>query len=43
MADWPVIDYQWQTFFTRRASQPPNPRNGLESGPGADHGSAGQP
>jgi hypothetical protein len=36
MADWPIIEYQWQTFFTRRASQPKEPADRTE--PGTDAG-----
>jgi hypothetical protein len=43
MADWPIIEYQWQTFFTRRASQPPSPGNGLEPGTGADDDPTARP
>jgi hypothetical protein len=43
MADWPIIDYQWQTYFTRRASQPPDPVNGLESGVNPDRAATGRP
>jgi hypothetical protein len=43
MSDWPIIEYQWQTYFTRQMSQPREPGNRLEPGVSPDRTAPGRP
>ena len=43
MSDWPIIEYQWQTYFTRQIRQPRDPGNELEPGGSPDRAATGRP
>jgi hypothetical protein len=43
MTDWPIIVYQWQTYFTRQMRQPRDPGNGPETGVSPERTATGRP